>query len=187
LKLFLFSLVACSTLLASCKKNPVIAIEVIKIEGFKLTDNLGNQFGTNGNAGDDWQIRNWSELSAKEQSFLNFPDTINLANTVVTTLNNPAGYPNPSSYGCYLAFNAADSVKLKIAIVDALGTIYRTFAIKMKSWQFIQFDLSNRTEFPSGKSLRVYYSFSAAAQQNFKAGYGDIKVCDAGPPFTSCF
>lgn len=180
-------MLACTPLLSvDCKKNAADE-PAINIQGFKLTDNLGNQMGVNGNADDDWQLINWSQLSAREQSFLNFADTVSLSNTVVATITAPMGFPSPCMFATQFACSAADSVKVKVALVDAQGRVYRTFARKIKGWQFGIFDVRDRSEIPSGKSLRFYYSFSAAAQQNFKAGYGDIKVCDDPAPFTNCF
>ncbi|MBL7732275.1 MAG: hypothetical protein JNM88_13945 [Chitinophagaceae bacterium] len=174
-----------SFFLFACKKDS--EKDIITIQGFKLTDNLGNQFGVNGNADDDWKLRNWTELSAREQAFLGFADNVTLSNTTTATIGEPVAYPNPCSSASIVYFNSSDSVKLKVALVDSRGTVYRTHAMKIKGGQNIAFDVSNRSEIPSGKSLRYYYSFSLASQEHFKAGYGDIKVCDEASPFTGCF
>lgn len=185
MKLLIVFILALLLTISACKKE--FNKEVIKIEGFALKDNLGNQFGVIGNADDDWKISNWSSLSAKEQSFLNFSDNIDLTNTMVTTLYNPIGYPNPFYNQSYLEFRSTDSVKLKIAVVDASGQVFRTLAIKTKGIRPIVFDFSDIAQFPSGKSLRYYYSFSADGQLNFKAGYGDVKVCRDPVSYLNCF
>ncbi len=162
--------------------------EKIIIEGFVLTDNLGNQMGLIGSAGNDWKIIDWSQLSLKEQSFLNFSDNIDLNNTSVSSLNDPVAYPNPVSSISLINFHSTDSVKVKIAVVNTSGQVVKTYAIKIKDNKSIAFDLSDNNLFPGGMSLRYYYSYSAASQQNFKAGYGDVKICKPLVfPVTSCF
>jgi hypothetical protein len=112
---------------STCKKDK-IPTDVITIQGFALTDGLGNLIAVvGGNANDDWQIGNWTELSAMEQSFLNFSDNVDLANTTVTTLHKPVAYPNPVNNLQFIYFAPDDSVKLKIALVDARGHVLRTF------------------------------------------------------------
>ena len=78
----------------------------------------GNPFGTIGDAGDDWQILDWSQLSSGEQGFLNFSDTIDIANTSVTILASPIAFPNPVCHLSSIQFQSGDSVKVKIALVD---------------------------------------------------------------------
>lgn len=173
----------------TCRKDKAPP-DVITIQGFVLTDGLGNVITTvGGNTADDWQIRNWSELSATEQSFLNFSDNINLANTSVATLQNPIAYPNPVAHSQLMYFGSADSVKLKMAIVDSKGHILKTYSSKIKGNSNLAFDFSDTTMFPSKKSLRYYYSFSANGALNFKAGYGDVKICrnSTSPVFADCF
>ena len=174
-------------LIAGCNKDNKNK-EVIKIEGFVLTDNLGNRISIIGSAGNDWKILDWSQLSSKEQSFLNFSDTVDLNNTVVSTLNDPIAFPNPFSSYSYIEFHSTDSVKVKLAIVNSSGQVLKTFAMKVKGYRPVVFDFSNDNLFPGGMSLRYYYSYSAASQQNFKAGYGDVKICKPLVfPVTSCF
>ncbi|MGH2552346.1 MAG: hypothetical protein ACRDEB_01450, partial [Chitinophagaceae bacterium] len=146
MKLFFCTIVTILLILLACSKDKKDK-DVVNISGFVITDNLGNQIGVIGDASDDWQIRNWSELSTKEQTFLGFPDNIDLSNTVITTLGNPIAYPNPFSNQCSIHFSSVDSVKLKIAVVDAKGIISRTIAIKMKGSQNLSFDFSDNAQF----------------------------------------
>jgi hypothetical protein len=161
---------------------------VVDINGFFVTDALGNDLTLIGSAGFDWQILDWSQLSATEKGFLNFSESINLNNTVVTTLNQPKAYPSPfyNTSPTYINFHSTDSVKVKLAVVNKYGDVLKTFAIKIKGNTPIALDFSDNTKFPSGTALRYYFSYSAAAQQNFKAGYGDVKVCNQMPQ-SQCF
>jgi hypothetical protein len=124
-----------------------------------------------------------------EQSFLNFPDNINMNNTLVTTMNSPVAFPNPFYLYSSIAFHANDSVKVKSAVVDSAGQVLKTFAIKVKNYTIATLDFSDTLLFPSGKRLRYYYSFSATGQENFKAGFGNVKVCKAAVTmnYMTCF
>ena len=169
----------------SCNKDEEKKEEII-FEGFQLRDALGNPFGTIGDAADDWQILDWSQLSSGEQSFLNFSDTVDLANTSTSTISSPIAFPNPVCNLSSIQFHAGDSVKLKVALVDEMGNVLKNISGKIKGAKVFYFDVADPGQFPSGKSLRYYYSFSAAGQPNFKAGYGDIKIC-CTTPYTDCF
>ena len=102
---------AFSLLITNCKKDNK---GVINIEGFVMTDNLGNRIGIIGSAGNDWKILDWSQLSSKEQSFLNFSDNVDLNNTIVSALNDPIAYPNPFSSSSAINFHSTDSVKVDL-------------------------------------------------------------------------
>ncbi|HEX7847648.1 MAG TPA: hypothetical protein VF476_17730 [Chitinophagaceae bacterium] len=173
-------------LFTSCEKG-FEEIERIKIEGFLLTDEYGTITGSVGNTEDDWIMFNWTRLTSLEQSFLSFPDNVGLENTSATEVRNPVAFPNPFQYQSAVYFYANDSVKLKVAIVDSHGFVWRNMATKIKGMQVLYFDFSNGDQFPSGLSLRYYYSFSAINQPNYKVGYGDIKVCRDNKDNSSCF
>ena len=162
-------------------------IELIPIEGFLLTDNLGNVTGEIGDASDDWNLNSWEQLTPLEKSFIDFSDGISMANTRVTNVLEPVAFANPFQYQSNIYFQSEDSIKLKIAIVDASGYVWRNMAVKMKGSKMVYFDFSNSKEFPSGMSMRYYYSFSASSQNHFKVGYGDIKVCRNSGELESCF
>jgi hypothetical protein len=183
---FLFFL---SFVQVGCHKNSTNNNVIhIDISGFVLTDNLGNQIGVVGSAGNDWKILDWSQISSTEQSFLNFPDNIDLNNTTVAALNDPAAYPNPCENQGNVYFYAADSVKVKLAVVNSKGNVLITYAMKMKGSKSIALNFSDNNIFPAGMNLRYYFSYSAASQQNFKCAYGDVKICKPLVfPVTSCF
>lgn len=162
---------------AGCSKNPILPVDKVNIEGFILTDNLGVQMGVHGSAGDDWKLQDWSQLSAAERGYLDFADNIDLTNTIVTNVNQPVPYPNPFTTMSAIAFYSADSVKVKLAVVNASGSVLQSYAFKMKGFKNIAFNYSDVNTYQPGIRLRYYFSFSAAAQQNFKVGYGDVKKC----------
>lgn len=176
IKFFFFLLTMILTIFnVACKKSDENV--KIKIEGFHLFDGIGNPMGRIGPVDNDWQFINWSSLSSFEQSLLNSTDDINTTNTSVSTVSfHP--YPNPVKFVSAFSSNAADSVKLKVVIVDESGTILRQLAQKIKGSTPFHIDVSDRSIFPSKKSLRYYYSFSATNNLHFKVGYGDIKICD---------
>jgi hypothetical protein len=185
--LLLLFVIFCS---GNCNKDNDEYIPPVNIQGYQTRDALGNPIMAIGNVDDDWKLVNWSQLSTLEQSFLSFSDNISMTNTVVTSSGmDPVAYPNPLYDYTNIQFSSNDSVKVKIAVVDSSGHIFQTAAYKMKGIKPFMFDFSNQTTYPSGKSLRFYYSFSAAAQANFKAGYGDVRVCrtSGGVSVTDCF
>ena len=177
--------------LGACKKSGTDkpAKPPIHIEGFQLFDYFGNPMGRIGPADSDWLFINQASLSALEQSFFNSGDSIDPVNTVVTNVQ-VTPFPNPVSNSSALHINATDSVKFRLTITDSTGIVLQQLARKLKGATVMLIDLSDRNKFPNRRSLRYYYSFSAAANPNFKVGYGDIKVCDynAGQePVTVCF
>ena len=169
--------VFCFIAIACNEKNPDQVPPLLVIAGFQVTDALGNDLVHYGPNDNDWEIREWSSLTAKEQGFLNFSDNIDMANTVVTALNRPGAFPNPFANFTAFAVQANDSVKLKLAVVDSTGHVYLTRAEKFKGIKVLNLDFSNVATFPDRMSLRYYFSFSAASQANFKAGSGDVKIC----------
>jgi hypothetical protein len=191
-RLYSAILIFCAVILFSAceKSNHVQPPEpAIKIEGFSLFDYFGNSIGRVGPLDSDWMFINPASLSQVEQSLVNLPDTANTTNTVVTSvLITP--FPNPVSSASAIHVNAGDSVKFKLVVTDSTGIVLKQLSKKIKGAAVMQIDVSDRSQFPNRKSLRYYYSFSAASNPNFKVGYGDIKVCDynAGQqPVTVCF
>lgn len=181
----LLSLLVC---FISCVKSPQDdKPELIKIEGFSLTDSYGNYTGQVGETDTDWRLIDWKLLTPLEKSFLDFADEINMANTRVTRVLSPVAFPNPFPQQSYFYMHADDSVKLKIALVDAKGYVWRNKAVKMKGNKLVYFDFSNDKELPSGTSLRCYFSFSSITQHHFKTGYGDLKICRDSDEYSSCF
>jgi hypothetical protein len=159
------------------------------IEGFHLFDQFGNSVGVAGPRGIDWSLVDFSTFTPLEQSLLNRPDTVPLPTTAPGDVQvNP--YPNPVNASSSIYLRSADSVKCKIIITDSKGTVLRDVAVRFKTAITLQLDLSDRNLFPYGKSLRYYYSFSVAGRPHFKAGFGDIKVCNFNggqDVFTACF
>ena len=171
----------------SCKKPG--KENKINISGFQLIDHFGNYINRVGLADHDWRFVPWTSLSSFEQSLLNTADGLNLENTVVSNVSF-ATYPNPVQNSSAVSITAVDSVKFKLVIADEAGMILHHWAKKFKGSYSVQMDVSNRSVYPSRKSLRYYYSFSALGQPHFKLGYGDIKICDYTPgqdPIEICF
>jgi len=169
--------------LTACRKN---SDPPISINGFVVTDAFGNVITNIGSVDDDWKTGSFSSLPVKEQELLHSGDSLPPLNTVVSNVTVYPAYPNPAAYETRFTCNSTDSVVLRIMIVDEKGTVFRQFFTTLKGLKTFAFDISDRTKFPSGKSLRCIYAFSAAGNQNFKTGHGDIKVCDQSN-YTSCF
>lgn len=162
----------------------------VNIKGFMLTDGVGNPYGSNGNIADDWKLSDWSSLSPLEQSFLSFSDNITITNGTVSTVYEPAPYPNPFNNLSRLAIHSDDEVKFKIAVVDASGTIIKTDAMILDGYGTWQGDFSDYGTESTKKSFRYYYSFSVNGHPNFKVGYGDVRLCrgyNPGSEFSDCF
>ena len=176
---------------AACKKDK--DDDAIVIAGFELKDASGNEFGHYGPADNDWTFNN--TLSDREMALFDFlPDGINLDNTVETTISISGkalvAFPNPCTYNQYYYATANDQVLMKIVVVnDKLNVLTKT-AVKFRGTQALVIDYSDSTVYPNKSSLRVYYSFSAQNKPNYKAGYGDIKICRSSGGTTtleSCF
>lgn len=178
----IFALVFVALVLFACKKDK----DKINISGFLLTDPFGVKITTIGNADDDWKLNDWSSFSDFEKSLFDFQDTVSLNGTAVSNVQISPAYPNPASSSSAISFSSSDTVKLKIVLVDSKGQRLRYTAIKFKGGKALIFDVSQRDLFPLGKAIRYYYSFSATAHQNFKVGYGDVKICGA-TNFSDCF
>jgi hypothetical protein len=182
-KISVLVLIALSIVLPfACKKDK----DKINISGFLLTDAFGVTITAVGDADDDWKLNDWSSFSAFEKSLFDFPDTVSLSGTAVSNLQVTPAYPNPANSASAIAFSSSDTVKLKIVLVDSRGQRLRYTTLKFKGSKALMFDISERNVFPLGGGFRYYYSFSAATQQNFKVGHGDIKVCNS-TDFTQCF
>lgn len=174
---------------AACEKDK--DEKVIVITGFDLVDQSGNDMGHYGQTDNDWTFNN--TLSDRELALFDFlPNNINLNNTVETAIsgNGLVAYPNPCAYNQYYHANASDSVLMKIVVVnDKLNVLTKT-AVKFKGSKSLIIDYSDSTTYTNKSSLRVYYSFSGQNKPNYKAGYGDIKICRSTGRTTtqeSCF
>jgi len=174
---------------AGCKKDSGKA--AIAIEGFKLKDYSGNDIGYNGQVDNDWTFKN--TLSDREIALFDFlPAGVNLDNTVeaAISLNSIVAYPNPFANTQFYNAYASDSVLMKVVVVnDKLDVLTKT-ALKQKGSIYFSMDYSDSVLYPNHSSLRLYYSFSAQNKPNYKAGYGDIKICRVPIPWNSintCF
>lgn len=173
---------------AACKKDND---KGIVIEGFKLKDGSGNDIGYYGPADNDWTFKN--TLSDREMALFDFlPADVNLNNTVEANIrdNGVFAYPNPCAYTQYYYANATDSVLMKIVVVNNDLNVLTKTALKGKgAMQFAINYYSDTLLYPNKSSLRLYYSFSAQNKPNYKAGYGDLKICRAAAPFdvSLCF
>lgn len=158
----------------------------IKIENFLITDYLGNAIGVYQRQDSDWTFLN--KLNASELELFNFNTPYNLDNTAAADVG--AGiiaFPNPCTTTQQYFFSAADSVLMKVVIVDERLTPLLRTSVKSKGGTKLTVKLDS-TVFTLGNAYRVYYSFSAKGAENFKTGFGDIKICDSPTwDFFSCF
>lgn len=173
---------------AACKKDK--DGKAIVIAGFELKDASGNEFGHYGPEDNDWTFNN--TLSDREMALFDFiPDNVNLNNTVEATIsgNGLMAFPNPCTYVQYYHANVSDSVLMKIVVVNNKLDVLVKTAVKFKGTKMVAIDYSDDSRYPNKTSLRVYYSFSAQNKPNYKAGYGDIKICRSTGSTTldSCF
>jgi hypothetical protein len=158
---------------------------VINIQGFHTTDYNGNFITQIGPPDSDWSFK--TSLSQAELSLFHLFTSLDLSNTVVTTTSNGStAFPNPASTQQNYFFSATDSNVVKLVIVDAsLHVAYKT-ATKIKGNMVLQIDISDRTVFPNRTSFRAYFSYSALGHEDYKVGYGDIRICD-GTSVPACF
>jgi hypothetical protein len=173
---------------AACKKD---SDKAVVIEGFKLKDGNANDIGFYGAADNDWTFKN--TLSDRETALFDFlPADVNLNNTVEATImyNSVFAYPNPCAYSQNYEAYPSDSVLMKVVVVNDKLDVLTKSALKGKGLIRIVTNYYGDTLlYPNKSSLRLYYSFSAQNKPNYKAGYGDIKICRAAAPFDTklCF
>jgi hypothetical protein len=159
----------------SCKKGK--SGPVIKIEGFLITDNIGNSLYRISPMDQDWTLM--PSLSDAEMALFDFPTPYNLDNTLLADVQLPVqAFPNPMAHRQAYVTNVSDSVLLKLVVVDEYLKVKNTASLKSKGSMVLMMDFTNRTEFPISKAYRVYYSYSSAIKQNYKVGYGDIMICN---------
>jgi hypothetical protein len=163
-----------------CKKSDGTAIQIL---GFRTTDYNGNFLGQVGPPDHDWTFM--TNLSPAEMALFNF-DGPSLDNTLVSSPQNVIAVPNPANTQQLYYLSAPDSAVVRIVIVDANLKIAKKSAFKIKGPQPVDFNFSDRTQFPDHTSWRVYYSFSAKNNPNFMVGYGDIRICSSSA-ISDCF
>jgi hypothetical protein len=174
---------------AACKKDSNKS--AINISGFKLKDAAANDFGHYGPEDNDWTFNN--TLSDREMALFDFlPADVNLNNTVEVAIsgNSIIAYPNPCAYSQSYEANASDSVLMKVVVVNDKLDVLTKKTLKGKGYLRVAVDYySDSLLFPNKSSLRLYYSFSAQNKPNYKAGYGDIKICRMAQPtnVNDCF
>jgi hypothetical protein len=149
----------------------------ITIDGFYITDNVGNHVGHHGPFDEDWTFTTTAP-KADVLALFDFPATVDLSNTTEAAVNGQLiAYPNPLGNAQSYHGNVSDSVVFKLVIVNNnLQVLFKT-AQKVKGSFNIMIDYSNRTTFPDKTSFRIYYSVSALNKPNYQTGYGDIRIC----------
>lgn len=170
---------------AACKKDGNKA--VIYISGFAMKDAAGNDLGHYGPADNDWTFKN--TLSDRELALFDFlPDNVTLNNTVEASIKDDAfmAFPNPCTYNQRYYFTTSGKSVLKVVVVNDKLDVLKKTAINVNAGTTnLNMDYSDSLLFPNRSAVRVYYSFSAQNKPNYKAGYGDIKICRGD--FNSCF
>lgn len=145
----------------------------------KIFDDNGLGLGLHGpcTTSNDWGN---IALTASEQAFLNFNDTISLAGTLPTTILYFSIFPCPVVLdgAIQIAFareNPDHPVKLKIAIVDESLQLIKQSAVRIEaSGLALHMDPA---KFQAGKYYRMYYRISAEGAPSLFEGYGNFVVC----------
>ena len=145
----------------------------------KIFDEQGVGLGLHGNCttSNDWGN---IALTASEQAFLNFNDTVSLVGTLPTNILYLSAFPCPVvlNAGIQIAFareNPDHSVKLKIAIVDESLQVIQQSAVRIEASGLAL--LIDPGKFQAGKYYRMYYRISAEGAPSLFEGYGNFVVC----------
>ncbi|HEY0679062.1 MAG TPA: hypothetical protein VGD17_12295 [Chitinophagaceae bacterium] len=161
----------------SCKKSQT-ETPAIRISGIALTNSFGASIGYFGDQDQDWTLLN--SLPPAEMAVLDFTSSHKLDNTTEAGIQSPIkAYPNPMAASQAYNTLVSDSVIVRIAVVNEYLDVLKTASFKAKGPLTFTLDYSNRTEFPIGTLLRVYYSYSATGKPHYKVGYGDIMICNS--------
>lgn len=145
----------------------------------KIFDEQGLGLGLHGNCttSNDWGN---IALSASEQAFLDFSDTVSLAGTLPTNILYFSAFPCPVVLnGIILVAFSRDNpdypVKIKLAIVDESLNVIQQNALWMSTSSLeIKIDPA---KFQAGKYYRMYYRISAEGAPSLFEGYGNFVVC----------
>ncbi|MFN0212999.1 MAG: hypothetical protein ACKVT2_01980 [Saprospiraceae bacterium] len=145
----------------------------------KIFDSNGLGLGLHGGCttSNDWGK---ITLSASEQEFLNFTDTVSLAGTTASNIDYFYVYPCPVTIGHPISFvmdgELDHKYKLKFAIVDESLNVVKQLAIKVPHGNSLQL-LIDPAQFETGKYYRMYYRISADGAPSLFEGYGNFLVC----------
>lgn len=159
----------------------------IHIQGFDIVDASGNSMGHSGPADNDWTFNN--TLSDRELSLFDFSTTVTIdnVNKATITWDRVNVYPNPCTYTQGYNVTVSDSVLLKVVVVNEQLQVLAKTALKLQKGSNTFMLAYPDATFPDKASLRVYYSFSAKNNANYKTGYGDIKICRGASSLSNCF
>lgn len=146
----------------------------------KMFDENGQGLGLHGSctASNDWGA---ISLSATEQGYLNFSDTVGLTGTVATPFSEIGIAPNPvkidESFHVYVIGSSPNpSYKLKVAIVDESLNMIQQIAIRSQTSSAFALYI-DPAKFEAGKYYRMYYRVSAEGAPSLLEGYGNFLVC----------
>lgn len=175
LLLALSAAVIFSSLRCDSKKEPVQE----DFSCIKIFDENGTGLGLHG---DCTSSNDWGNvtLSASEQAFLDFTDTVSLSGTLATAIQYFSSYPCPVTIDepIHITFARDEPdhpVKLKIAIVDESLQVVQQLAIRIENTGLaLHIDPA---KFQSGKYYRMYYRVSATGAPSLFEGYGNFLVC----------
>lgn len=164
-----------SSLRCDSKKEPIQE----DFSCIKIFDENGTGLGLHG---DCTSSNDWGNvtLSASEQAFLDFTDTVSLSGTLATAIQYFSSYTCPVTIDepIHITFARDEPdhpVKLKIAIVDESLQVVQQLAIRIENTGLaLHIDPA---KFQSGKYYRMYYRVSATGAPSLFEGYGNFLVC----------
>jgi len=161
------------------KKDPVNPQEQ-DFSCIKIFDVQGTGLGLHGSCttSNDWGN---ITLSADEQAFLNFADTVSLFGTDSSEVLGFYAFPCPVTIGQPIqVYTGGGTIgkmfKLKIAIVDESLHVVQQLAVKIQTGAGLQLFIDPAI-YESGKYYRMYYRISATAATSLYEGYGNFLVC----------
>jgi hypothetical protein len=180
----IFTCIACCFLLiiSGCGKDKDDD-RVIKIEGYHLFDANGMETGMVGGQDRDWTIVGLTSKELALFEIMKASDQV-LVNTKECDISLIKCYPSPASSNQTFSVVSSDTVVVNLAIVDDQMIPVVSIVGRGKGQLNFNFSLQDIPSKNANTSYRLYYSFSAAGKPNFKAGYGDIRICDN---LTDCF
>lgn len=161
----------------TCKKS---GGDPIRIEGFSLYDYNGNLIGRSGPPDSDWTYM--SRLSVREMALFDFQSNTTLDSTSVDGGRPGIGiFPNPINTQLQVYNTVGTKTVLKLVVVNQSLRVFQKLMYKIDPGvTTIRLDFDDRSIYPDKSAYRIYYSLSAKGAPDFKFGYGDIKICEAG-------
>ena len=143
----------------------------VNFTSIKSYDVDANYLGNIGSATDDYKNEEWPQWV---MDFFQPLDTVNVTGYVKSECSIDALYPNSCGNLQHLRYFATQPANLKIVIIDGQKHVYMQKSYHLyQGIHIVDFDYT-LLNMAAGAYFRMFYTFSAEGDYNFKKGHIDI-------------